>query len=225
MKFKFVLFGILLSNLAFALPPAVQNPFDRDAFCASVRLMSSFVSQTNGPSFQLLHAEFLALEPTNTLPICVQTETNGPPQPLAVRVLSFATKGPEDVIGRVWASDQSDTRFGGARFTWGNKYSEEEVAAGRMRNRLARQQILDFLVSEPEPDSEALWASYWEAAERLWIDDAAFGHGPLCRAAAHCLEDGVSRVGLIQWFLGTTNFCGEARQRAEGFAGLTQPNE
>lgn len=216
MKIQLTLFIILLDCLVFAENQTNTNSLLRSSFEASVRMHSMAASQTNELAFQNLHQEFLGLDPTNVLKQCGSLTIRERSQPLESRIVCFATKGPEDVRGWIRVPDHSDPPiFGGFRSVPGKIYSEEEVAAGRLRNRLARQQVLDFLISHPDLKGEELWSEYWWVVWRLWLDDENFGHGPLCRAAEHRQEDGISKEGLILWFLGATNCCGEARKLAE----------
>ena len=132
---------------------------------------------------------------------------------LESRLCAFATEGPESRYGRI-RSDERSGPMSGARVVWGEKYSPDEVLAGRQRNRIARRILLEAMKERLPLADEAVQRAYLYAASSLWVvgHRGADGGGA---AETRRKEDGIpSEETILEWFANNGALCDSVRAEA-----------
>ena len=138
--------------------------------------------------------------------------------------VGFLKQGPESPFGFGKADDQPGAIVRNRR-QWTRLHSDEEVAAGRLRNRMARAAFLSALQSSDGPFPESIQLGMFLAACSVWLDAGVMeGKDPGRRRA----EDGIpSAEALLEWFAENEDFCesvrAEARTRLDRLAERAAP--
>ena len=150
----------------------------------------------------------------------IGTETSLPDSgPLPSRLISFAMNGPESIHGWVRNGYETNGIIIRPKKLWTEKFSLEEVAIGRARNRVARRILLKTIRTRLTSQPETIQIALFQAAETIWISGRPLTDGagsPEERRA----EDGIpSAEALLFWFAENESLCEtvrkEARQKLE----------
>ena len=125
----------------------------------------------------------------------------------------FLKKGPESPFGFGRSGDQPGAVIRNRR-KWMRLHSDEDVAAGRLRNRMARAAFISSLQSSGRPFPETVQLGMFLASCSVWIDSGIMEDPKAPDRRRE--EDGIpSAEALLEWFAGNGSFCKRVRKEAE----------
>jgi len=191
------------------------------------RIFSAFPAvfgcSSNAPAAELeaLRSEFAKLAPflNETTSAVFSPETGNvefvDPRPLATRLVSFATAGPEIPFGWVRNGGGTIGIMQGPRLSWERKHSDEQVEAGRARNALARFVFVEQSMEALPSANPEIQKAFFDAAMDIWLSSADFSAEEDV-ANRRRKEDGIMSVeALLEWFAENEAFCESVRSDAK----------
>ena len=138
--------------------------------------------------------------------------------------VGYLTKGPESAFG-FGISESPTNSIVVNRRKWKRLHSDEEVAAGRLRNRMARAAFVSCLQSSATSMPTVVQCGMFSAARSLWIRSEP-KHGVVRPAEARREEDGVPSVeSLLRWFAENELLCDEVRTEARRRLNALEPQK
>ena len=125
----------------------------------------------------------------------------------------FLKKGPESPFGFGRSGDQPGAVIRNRR-KWMRLHSDEDVAAGRLRNRMARAAFISSLQSSGRPFPETVQLGMFLASCSVWIDSGIMEDPKAPDRRRE--EDGIpSAEALLEWFAENEMSCESVRAKAK----------
>ena len=128
--------------------------------------------------------------------------------------VDFLKTGPESPFGFGRVDDHPGTIIRNRR-KWMRLHSDEEVSAGRLRNRMARAAFIFSLQASGSSYTETLQHGMFLASCSVWIHSNSMSEDPNA-ARRRREEDGIpSAEALLEWFAENEAFCESVRSDAK----------
>ena len=129
--------------------------------------------------------------------------------------VGYLTKGPESPFGLGRVDDPPGAIVRNRR-KWMRLHSDEEVAAGRLRNRMARAAFILFLKSSADSLPDVVQQGLFLASCSIWFDFDSMRNDGSNIQSRRREEDGIlSAEAFLEWFAENENFCDSVRADAK----------